>query len=604
MGLLYPDTLRRSGKPPVAVCLLLHVFVMVCVGFGLLADGAGHCFNCEETIMDCDMDRQICRSRCEKKVPCETEDSYCSVTTWSPSGNATDSEGRTQLSATLLCYEIAVPLRESDITTHFCGTVDEEGWFPDHSCICTHDYCNDAIYLPGSKQPDFPTSGVSGSTAKPTRPDLEQKTPSVKPSTKEVNDADGGGGKGINVAQLVGIIGGLLALVAITTVGIAVAYTYVKRRKNDRKVNPPTSNTESTSLDLTTEDSDVKVIGQDTPPESPVHMRGNYLPITLSNVIGRGRFGAVWKADMKHGDEHTEMSVAVKIFHEVDSGSWNVEKELFTDATVMLKHDNVVEFIAAEVRQGSYDSQRQFWLVTRYYQKGCLYQYLKHHTVSWQELCRLAGTTARGVAHLHADVYGPAGLHKIPVAHRDLKSSNVLVKDDGTCAVADFGLAIHLDPTLSIDQLANSGQAGTPRYMSPEALESKVNLHDVESFKQMDVYSLGLIVWEIAARCHVSNVSAAEEHRTPFSDIIPGRASVDDMKTVVAMHKERPVIPPSWHENTGMQLVAGTVEDCWDGDPEARLTAHCVEARFTELITWAEGEQNPGHNETHTITVV
>ena len=54
----------------------------------------------------------------------------------------------------------------------------------------------------------------------------------------------------------------------------------------------------------------------------------------------------------------------------------------------------------------------------------------------------------------------------------------------------------------------------------------------------------------------------------------------------------------------GMQLVAGTVEDCWDGDPEARLTAHCVEARFTELITWAEGEQNPGHNDTHTITVV
>ncbi len=205
MGLQYPGTLRRSRKPPVAVCLLLRVFVMVCVGFGLSANGAGHCFNCEETIMDCDMDLNICRSRCEKKVPCESENSYCAVITWS-SGNATDSGGgSTQLSAALNCYEIAVPLSESDITTHFCGTVDEEGYFPGHSCLCTHDYCNDAIYLPGSKHPEFPTSGGVGSTFKPTRPDLGKNTPSVKPSTKEVDDADGGVEKGINVAQLVGM---------------------------------------------------------------------------------------------------------------------------------------------------------------------------------------------------------------------------------------------------------------------------------------------------------------------------------------------------------------------------------------------------------------
>lgn len=37
--------------------------------------------------------------------------------------------------------------------------------------------------------------------------------------------------------------------------------------------------------------------------------------------------------------------------------------------------------------------------------------------------------------------------------------------------------------------------------MAPEVLESRVNLEDLESFKQMDVYSMSLVMWEMASRC-------------------------------------------------------------------------------------------------------
>lgn len=37
--------------------------------------------------------------------------------------------------------------------------------------------------------------------------------------------------------------------------------------------------------------------------------------------------------------------------------------------------------------------------------------------------------------------------------------------------------------------------------MAPEVLESRVNLEDLESFKQIDVYSMALVLWEIASRC-------------------------------------------------------------------------------------------------------
>ncbi|NXY92447.1 TGFR2 protein, partial [Alcedo cyanopectus] len=78
--------------------------------------------------------------------------------------------------------------------------------------------------------------------------------------------------------------------------------------------------------------------------------------------------------------------------------------------------------------------------------------------------------------------------------HRDIKSTNVLVKNERECVLCDFGIAIRLDPALTV---------GTARYMAPEVLESRVNLEDLESFKQMDVYSMALVLWEMASRCEV-----------------------------------------------------------------------------------------------------
>lgn len=45
-------------------------------------------------------------------------------------------------------------------------------------------------------------------------------------------------------------------------------------------------------------------------------------------------------------------------------------------------------------------------------------------------------------------------------------------------------------------------QVGTLRYMAPEVLEGAVNLRDCESsLKQIDMYALGLVLWELATRC-------------------------------------------------------------------------------------------------------
>lgn len=52
--------------------------------------------------------------------------------------------------------------------------------------------------------------------------------------------------------------------------------------------------------------------------------------------------------------------------------------------------------------------------------------------------------------------------------------------------------------------------------MAPEVLESRVNLEDLESFKQMDVYSMSLVLWEMASRCDAIGGKKHETLKTSY----------------------------------------------------------------------------------------
>lgn len=182
------------------------------------------------------------------------------------------------------------------------------------------------------------------------------------------------------------------------------------------------------------------------------------LPIELDVQVGKGRFAEVYKAKLKQGSsvsqEQAFETVAIKVFPDEEFASWKNEKEIFSDAD--LRHDNVLHFLTAEERK----VQRQYWLVTAYHPAGNLQEFLIRRVLGWRELWVLGGSLARGVAHLHSD-HTSCGRSKVPVAHRDIKSSNVLVKNDLSCCLCDFGLALRLDNNLSVDELANSGQVRT-----------------------------------------------------------------------------------------------------------------------------------------------
>ena len=176
-----------------------------------------------------------------------------------------------------------------------------------------------------------------------------------------------------------------------------------------------------------------------------------------------------------------------------------------------MKHLNILEFIGAEKHLDK--MPQEYWLITAYHNYGSLCDYLKAHTVTWLELCKIAETMACGLMHLHEEIL-PANKSdcvKPAIAHRDFKSKNVLLKSDLTACIADFGLAMIFQPGKSCGD--THGQVGTRRYMAPEVLEGAINFTR-DAFLRIDVYACGLVLWEMVSRCDVGPV--VSEYSLPF----------------------------------------------------------------------------------------
>lgn len=145
------------------------------------------------------------------------------------------------------------------------------------------------------------------------------------------------------------------------------------------------------------------------------------LPIKLEVLVGKGRFAEVWKARLLKGELNNYETVAVKMFPAVEYASWRNECSIFSDPKLV--HDNVVRFLAAEERGPPSQALRKYWLVLAYHSLGNLQDFLTANILSWKELVAMAGSIARGLAHLHSDTT-PSGIPKVNPVSANLPFSD------------------------------------------------------------------------------------------------------------------------------------------------------------------------------------
>uniref|UniRef100_A0A7N1A0V8 non-specific serine/threonine protein kinase n=1 Tax=Kalanchoe fedtschenkoi TaxID=63787 RepID=A0A7N1A0V8_KALFE len=257
--------------------------------------------------------------------------------------------------------------------------------------------------------------------------------------------------------------------------------------------------------------------------------------LTIGEQIGQGSCGTVYHAQWYGSD------VAVKVFSNQEFSDdliSSFRKEILLMRR--LRHPNVLLFMGA-VTVGHHLS-----IVTEFLPRGSLFQLLKKRTIKfdWRRRVNMAIDIAQGMNYLHH--------YKPPIVHRDLKSSNLLVDKNWNVKVGDFGLSrLKLETYL----MTKEGK-GTPQWMAPETLRHE------PSDEKSDVYSYGVILWELATG------------KVPWADLNPMQVI-----GVVGFKNQRLEIP-----NDMNPIWASIIESCWFSDPRKRPT-------FLELLQRLRGLQ-------------
>ncbi|XP_059612862.1 bone morphogenetic protein receptor type-2 [Phlebotomus argentipes] len=305
--------------------------------------------------------------------------------------------------------------------------------------------------------------------------------------------------------------------------------------------------------------------------------------LKLCAMIGQGKYGTVWRGSVN------EQPVAVKIFPGQHKQYFINERDIYT--LPIMDDCSLLMYFGCDERRTMEDNI-EYLLVLSLAPLGCLQDWLTENTTAYAVFCSMAKSVAHGLAHMHTEMR-KGDLLKPCICHRDLNSRNILVKADLTCVLCDFGFAMktfgpryEYRGEIALAETKSINEVGTLRYMAPEVLEGAVNLRDCESaLKQIDVYALGLVLWELSTRCQdfYPEGQGTADYRAPYEAEVGKNPTYEQMQVFVSRHKARPLFPPTWGGGIAGKIIRETCEECWDQDAEARLTALCVEERLHEL---------------------
>lgn len=219
---------------------------------------------------------------------------------------------------------------------------------------------------------------------------------------------------------------------------------------------------------------------------------GNYRAIKL---IGAGGMGSVYLAE--RADGHFEQKVALKIVKPgMNSQEIITRFEDERQILARLQHSNIAILLDGGISEFCLP-----YFTMEYVEGKPITEYCDEKTLTIEQRLELFKKVCEAVLYAHQNL----------VIHRDIKPSNILVEEDGTVKLLDFGIAKVFEEDKDQKFVTRTGmRVMTPEYASPEQVRGE------PVSTATDIYSLGLILYQLLTGCppyEVPSTSAIEMER-------------------------------------------------------------------------------------------
>lgn len=253
-----------------------------------------------------------------------------------------------------------------------------------------------------------------------------------------------------------------------------------------------------------------------------------------TEVIGRGKFGIVYKGY----HVKTKNVYAIKVLN-LDSDADemdDVQKEV--QFLVSLKQiPNVTKYYA------SYLDNTNLWIIMEYCAGGSLRSLLRPGRIEEKYIGVIMREILIALKYIHME----------NIIHRDIKAANVLISNDGSVKLCDFGVAAQLNQAT----LRRQTMAGTPYWMAPEVI-----MEGIYYDTKVDIWSLGITAYEIATG------------NPPYCD-------VEALRAMQLITKSK---PPRLEGRNYSAPLKEFIALCLDEDPNERLEADdLLKTKFIKL---------------------
>ena len=277
----------------------------------------------------------------------------------------------------------------------------------------------------------------------------------------------------------------------------------------------------------------------------------------LSELIGQGGFGAVYRAHQKYIDRE----VAIKIILPQFANHPDFIRRFETEAQLIarLEHPHIVPL---------YDYWREpsgAYLVMRWLRGGNLLTNLDPQGSDISQISQAINQISEALAVAHRQ----------GIIHRDLKPENIMLDENSNAYLTDFGIAKDLESEVRITQ--NNAIVGSPAYLAPEQIRGE------DLTPRTDIYSMGVVLFELLTG------------ERPFTDEMPA--------TLIFKHLSEPVPNVAEIRDDIPESVNEVIQKATAKDPDQRFSEVVEFARaFRQAVRPLAKSVSPGAATQVTVT--